>query len=165
MTFNLQCCPDLNLARMQNSKHLESCTIAKAILHQVFCALALLGLHQALPLQSMQPTSTNKAAMTRPANDDELQISIQQSLQDIAEQMDEPIDEETATQLYQEAVDLLSHLTYEPITLARVAATLLLYQLQKIEPEELEWFKVQITQATDAEEVEELIESMSREAL
>lgn len=97
--------------------------------------------------------------------DDSLQLTIQQSLQSIAEQMGEPIAPEAAQQLYQEAVDLLSHLTYEPITLARVAATLLVYQLQSIEPEELVWLKFQIKEATEAEEVEELIESMSRESM
>ncbi|MBF2045948.1 MAG: hypothetical protein IGS54_00870 [Elainella sp. C42_A2020_010] len=94
-----------------------------------------------------------------------LQSSVQQSLQDIAEQMGEPITLETAQQLYQEASDLLNHVDYEPITLARVAATLLVYRLQQIEPEELEWFKGQIRSATEAEDVEELIESMGREAL
>lgn len=97
--------------------------------------------------------------------DDAIQSAIQQSLQDIAAQMGEPITLEIAAQLYQEAVDLLSHVDYAPITLARVAGTLLVYQLQNIEPEELKWFKTQIKQTTEAEEVEELIESMSREAL
>ncbi len=99
------------------------------------------------------------------SEDDSLQNAIQQSLQDIAEQMGEPINSETAAQLYQEAVDLLSHVDYAPVTLARLAGTLLVYRLQKVEPEELEWFKAQIQEATEAEEVEELIESMSRESL
>lgn len=97
--------------------------------------------------------------------DDSLQLAIQQSLQNIAEQMGEPIAPQTAQQLYQEAADLLSHLTYEPITLARVAATLLVYQVQPIEPEELDWLKSQIKEATEAEDVEDLIESMSRESM
>lgn len=37
--------------------------------------------------------------------------------------------------------------------------------MKKIEPEELEWSKVQIQEVTEAEEVEELIESISRESL
>lgn len=97
--------------------------------------------------------------------DDSLKLAIQQSLQNIAEQMGEAIAPETAQQLYQEATDLLSHLTYEPITLARVAATLLVYQLQPIEPQELDWLKAQIRASAEVEEVEELIESMSRESL
>lgn len=103
--------------------------------------------------------------MTDSTSPDSLQLTIQQSLQDIAMQMGEPIALETATEIYQESVDLLSHVDYAPITLARVAGTLLVYRLQKIEPEELEWLKTQITEATEAEAVEDLIESMSREAL
>ena len=100
--------------------------------------------------------------MTYSTRDDSLQLSIQQSLQSIAKQMDEPITLAAATQLYQEAVALLSHLDYAPITLARVAGTLLVYQVQEIEPEEIEWFKIQISAAAADEEVEELIESMNR---
>lgn len=96
------------------------------------------------------------------SEDNQLQLTIQQSLQDIAEQMGEPITSETATQLYQEALDLLSHVDYAPITLARVAGTLLVFQSQEIEPDERDWFKAQIKEATEAEEVEELIESMNR---
>jgi anthranilate phosphoribosyltransferase len=99
------------------------------------------------------------------SSNDSLQIAIQQSLQEIADQMGEPITSETAAQLYQEAVDLLNHVDYAPVTLARVAGALLVYQLKNIEPEEIEWFKAQIQEATEAEEVEELIESMSRESL
>lgn len=97
--------------------------------------------------------------------DDSLQSAIEQSLREIALQMGEPITAETATQLYREAVDLLNHVDYLPITLARVAGTLLVYQLKNTEPEELEWFKTQIKEAGEAEEVEELIDSMSRESL
>lgn len=93
---------------------------------------------------------------------EELQLSIQQSLQEIAVQMGEPIDPKAAKQIYEEAIELLSHLTYAPITLARVAGTLLVYQLQNIEPEEVEWFKSQVSQSPEAEEVEELIESLHR---
>ena len=65
-------------------------------------------------------------------------------------------------QIYQGACDLLSHISFAPITLARVAGTLLIYHLQKTEPEELAWFKFQVQQCPDAEEVEELIESVRR---
>ncbi len=97
-------------------------------------------------------------------SDDELiqQKSIQQSLQEIAVQIGHPIDKEAAEQLYQSASDLLNHTTPAPITLARVAATLLVYQLQDTAGDELEWFKSQIKQCSDDEEVEELIESMHR---
>jgi hypothetical protein len=96
---------------------------------------------------------------------DELQATIQQSLQSIAEQMGEPISTATAQQLYQEAVELLNHLDYAPVTLARLAGTLLVYRLKPTDPEELEWLKTQVQGATEAEEVEELIESMSRESM
>jgi anaerobic ribonucleoside-triphosphate reductase len=96
------------------------------------------------------------------SEDDSLQAAIQQSLQEIAEQMGEPITSEIATQLYREAVDLLSHVDYAPITLARVAGALLVYQVKQVEAEEVEWFKSQIQEATEAEAIEELIESMSR---
>jgi hypothetical protein len=97
-------------------------------------------------------------------NDDELQIAIQQSLQEIAVQMGHRISEKQAKRLYQEAVDCLDHLAYAPITLARVAGTLLIYQLQTIEVEEgeLEWFQTQLQQCSNDEEVEELIESLHR---
>jgi hypothetical protein len=97
------------------------------------------------------------------SKDEQLQIAIQQSLQELATQIGHPISEKIAAQLYQDTVDLLSHMTYAPITVARVAGTLLVYQVQEgIEPEELEWFKNQVQQCPDGGEVEELIESMHR---
>jgi hypothetical protein len=73
---------------------------------------------------------TDSAAMpdSRP---DELQLAVQQSLQAIAEQIGEPIPVRVAQQIYQEAIQLLDHLDYAPITLARVAGTLLVYRLQQ----------------------------------
>lgn len=97
-----------------------------------------------------------------PFEDDQLQISIQQSLQQIAEQMAHSITQETVEQLYHEAVDLLSHINYTALTLAHVAGTLLVYQVQDLEAEELTWFKAQVKQCPDEDEVEELIESMHR---
>lgn len=95
--------------------------------------------------------------------DAQLQLSIQQSLQDIAVSMNHPISEETAAQLYTEAADLLNHIDYAPITLVRVAGTLLVYRVQAgIEPEEVDWFKAQIQQCPDDTEVEEVIESLHR---
>jgi hypothetical protein len=91
-----------------------------------------------------------------------LEASIQESLQAIAAQMGHPIDEEVAAQLYRDASDLLNHIAYAAITLARVSGTLLVYQLQASEQEELEWFRAQIQQCQDDEEVEELIESIHR---
>jgi hypothetical protein len=92
----------------------------------------------------------------------EVQQSIQKSLQDIASQVGQPLDEVAAEQLYQEASLLLARINCEPITLARLAGTLLVYQMQNTEPEELEWFKSQVQQCSSDEEVEELLESMHR---
>jgi sensor domain CHASE-containing protein len=92
----------------------------------------------------------------------ELQRSIQQSLQDIASQMGRSLNESAAEQLYRNASDLLNHISHEPLTLARVAGTLLVYKVQNTELEELAWFRSQLQQCSDAEEVEELIESIHR---
>lgn len=97
-----------------------------------------------------------------PDNDPELQSSIEQSLQNLALELGESIDQSSATQLYQTASDLLSHMSYAPLTLARVAATLLVYQVQQTEPEEVDWFRSQVEQCPSDEEVEELIESLHR---
>ena len=91
----------------------------------------------------------------------ELQQAIQQSLQAIALQMSHPLDT-AAAGLYQEASGLLAHLSPEPLTLARVAGTLLVYQRQATSPEELVWFRSQVQQCLDDEAVEELIESIHR---
>ncbi|GAB1538795.1 hypothetical protein NUACC21_14590 [Scytonema sp. NUACC21] len=92
----------------------------------------------------------------------DIQQSIQESLQEIALQMGQPLDEIAAERLYQDASTLLNSIPYEPLTLARVAGTLLVYQVQNTEPEELEWFKSQVQQCSNDEEVEELIESINR---
>ena len=92
----------------------------------------------------------------------DLQQAIQRSLQDIASQMGKPLNEVAAQQLYQEAEALLHHVSHEPLTLARVAGTLLVYQVQETEPEELEWFKSQVQQCSSDEDVEELMESLHR---
>ncbi|MBD2095865.1 hypothetical protein H6F90_11965 [Trichocoleus sp. FACHB-591] len=91
-----------------------------------------------------------------------LQQAIQQSLQNIASQMEKPLNEVAAKQLYQEAEALLNHVPHEPLTLARVAGKLLVYQGQETEPEELEWFKSQVQQSSGDEEIEELMESLHR---
>lgn len=101
--------------------------------------------------------------MSRPSDNDTLQSLIQQSLQEIALQMEHPIDETMAAELYEEATMLLSHLDCAPLTLARVAGTLLVYRVEKgIEAEEKEWFSTQVQQCPDEEAVEELIESLHR---
>jgi hypothetical protein len=96
------------------------------------------------------------------APDSELQLTIQDSLQAIAIDLGQPIDEAEAQQLYQDALGLLDHIAWEPITLARLAGTLLVYQSQEIEREELTWFRSQVKQCQNDEEIEELIESLHR---
>ena len=92
----------------------------------------------------------------------DIQRSIQQNLQAIASQIGHPLNTEAAEQLYGDASDLLNHLSPEPLTLARVAGTLLVYQMHRTELEELGWFRLQVQQCSDDEEVEELIESIHR---
>lgn len=72
------------------------------------------------------------------------------------------MNEQAVQQVYQAAVDLLSHVAYAPITLARLAGTLLVYQVQDTESEEFEWFTSQVKQCSTDDEIEELIESLHR---
>jgi hypothetical protein len=88
--------------------------------------------------------------------------SIQESLLQLATQLGSTLDRESIDRIYQNAQDLLSHISPAPITLARVAGTLLVYQIQSPAAEELQWFEAQIQQCLDEEEVEELIESIHR---
>jgi hypothetical protein len=88
--------------------------------------------------------------------------SIQQSLLQLSSQLGHPLDIASVEQIYQSARDLLSHISPTPVTLARVAGTLLVYHIQEPGGEELKWFKAQIEQCLDEEEVEESIESLHR---
>ena len=88
--------------------------------------------------------------------------SIQDSLLQLSIQLGSNLDRESVDRIYQNAQDLLSHISPAPVTLARVAGTLLVYQSQEPAAEELQWFNEQIEQCVDEEEVEELIESMHR---
>ena len=97
-----------------------------------------------------------------PDDEQTLQRAIQQSLHAAALQMEHPVDEQTTEQIYHEASTLLSHLSHAPITRARLAGTLLVYQIQETERAEVEWFKSQVQQCLDDEEVEGLIESIHR---
>jgi hypothetical protein len=87
--------------------------------------------------------------------------SIQASLSQLATQLGQPLDRSTIEELYQSAKDLLSHISPAPVTLARVAGVLLVYHVQQ-DAEESKWFKAQIEQCLDDEEVEESIESLHR---
>jgi hypothetical protein len=88
--------------------------------------------------------------------------SIQESLLQLSLQLGQPLDKASVEQIYQNARDLLSHISTTPVTLARVAGTLLVYHIQDSEGNELKWFKAQIEQCLDEEEVEESIESLHR---
>jgi hypothetical protein len=88
--------------------------------------------------------------------------SIQESLLQLSTQLGHPLDQSSVDRLYQNALDLLSHISPTPVTLARVAGTLLVYHIQDPEGDELKWFKAQIEQCSDEEEVEESIESLHR---
>ena len=88
--------------------------------------------------------------------------SIQESLLQLSIQLGHPLDKASVDRLYQNALDLLSHISPTPVTLARVAGTLLVYHIQDPEGDELKWFKAQIEQCLDEEEVEESIESLHR---
>ncbi|WP_373546070.1 hypothetical protein [Chamaesiphon sp.] len=88
--------------------------------------------------------------------------SIQESLLQLSTQLEHPLDLASVEQLYQNARDLLSHVSSTPVTLARVAGTLLVYHIQDPDGDELKWFNAQIQQCFDEEEVEEVIESIHR---
>jgi RNA-directed DNA polymerase len=92
----------------------------------------------------------------------DIQQAIQSSLQEIAAQMGQSLNASTTEKIYADAAALISHISYEPLTLAHVAGTLLVFQVQEAETEEVEWFRSQVQQCPSDEEVEELIESMHR---
>jgi hypothetical protein len=103
--------------------------------------------------------------MTNPIShpeDPDFHSSIQENLKQLSAQLGSPLDDSSVMEIYQDACDLLSHLSPSPLTLARVAGTLLVYRVNDTEPEESKWFSNQVKQCLDEEEVEELIESMSR---
>ena len=70
----------------------------------------------------------------------------------LSTQLGHPFDKASVEQMYQNAQDLLSHISPTPVTLARVACTLLVYHIQDPEGEELRWFKALIEQCLDEEE-------------
>jgi hypothetical protein len=94
-----------------------------------------------------------------PGNEDP---SIQENLYQLSIQLGHPLDRATVEEICQNARDLLSHIVPTPVTLARVAGVLLVYRVQNSAADELQWFKDQIEQCLDDEEVEESIESLHR---
>ncbi len=96
--------------------------------------------------------------------DDPTEISqeIQEQLQQLSVQLGHPQGTDQIERLYQSAQTLLAHLAPDPLTLARVAGILLVYQLPDTDPEEAKWFKAELKDCQDDEAVEELIDSISR---
>ncbi|MBD2533998.1 hypothetical protein H6G97_32415 [Nostoc flagelliforme FACHB-838] len=94
--------------------------------------------------------------------DPDFHSSIQENLKQLSAQLGSPLSELSVMEIYQNACDLLSHVSPSPLTLARVAGILLVYQVQGTELEESQWFSTQVKQCLDEEEVEELIESIHR---
>ena len=92
----------------------------------------------------------------------EVSQEIQENLQQISVQLGQPQDADQIAQLYQSAQVLLDHIASDPLTLARVAGVLLVYQLSDTDPDEAKWFKAELRDCQDEESVEELIDSISR---
>ncbi|MBD1846953.1 hypothetical protein H6F89_26810 [Cyanobacteria bacterium FACHB-63] len=88
--------------------------------------------------------------------------AVQANLQEIALQLGQPQDAEAIASLYQTAQSLVSHLSPDALTLARVAGVLLVYQLSDADPNEVQWFKSELHHCPDVESIEELIDSLSR---
>jgi len=99
--------------------------------------------------------------MINPSSSNE-EPSVQESLVQLSAQLGQRLNRASVDLLYHTAEDLLRNVSPAPVTLARVAGTLLVYQIQDPEGEELQWFKDQIEQCLDEEEVEEVIESIHR---
>jgi hypothetical protein len=97
-----------------------------------------------------------------PIEDPDFDSSIQENLKQLSAQLGSPLNEASVMEIYQNACNLLSHVSPSPLTLARVAGTLLVYQVTDIEPSEFKWFNAQVKLCQHEEEVEELIESMHR---
>ncbi|MGF2037275.1 MAG: hypothetical protein RMZ43_018470 [Nostoc sp. CmiVER01] len=72
--------------------------------------------------------------------DPDFHSSIQENLKQLSAQLGSPLSELSVMEIYQNACDLLSNVSPSPLTLARVAATLLVYRVNDTEPEEFEWF-------------------------
>lgn len=106
-------------------------------------------------------TTTMSNPLSHP-EDPDFHSSIQENLKQLSAQLGSPLSELSVMEIYQNACELLSHVSPSPLTLARVAGTLLVYRATDTEPEEFEWFSTQVKQCLDEEEVEELIESIHR---
>jgi hypothetical protein len=68
-----------------------------------------------------------------PIEDPDFYSSIQENLKQLSAQLGTPLDEASILEIYQNACDLLSHVSPSPLTLARVAGTLLVYRVKDID--------------------------------
>lgn len=101
--------------------------------------------------------------MIDPFNEDETIVqAVQESLQQMALQLGQPHDATAIRQLYESAQELVSHLSPDPLTLARLAGVLLVYQLPDTDRDEVKWFKSEVRNCQDVEAIEDLIDSISR---
>lgn len=96
------------------------------------------------------------------SNEAETAQAIQEHLQQMSIQLGHPLDADAIQQLYQLAEALVGHLAPDPLTTARVAGILLVYQISDADPEEAKWFKTELRNCQDEESIEELIDSISR---
>lgn len=88
--------------------------------------------------------------------------AVQENLQQIALQLGRSNDPVAIKELYRSAEGLVSHLSPDPLTVARVAGVLLVYQVSEVDPDEVKWFKTELQACSDLESIEELIDSISR---
>ena len=88
--------------------------------------------------------------------------AIKQNLRQLASQLEQPEEDAAIDQLYETAEGLVGHLAPDPLTIARVAGVLLVYQLPDTDLDEVRWFESQLQNCPDTESIEELIDSLSR---
>ncbi len=102
--------------------------------------------------------------MSYPSDDAQAELvrAVQDNLQQMSIQLGQPQDAEAIQQLYQSAQAHLSHLSPDPLTLARMVGVLLVYQLPGTDPNEVKWFESELQNCPDVESIEELIDSISR---
>lgn len=100
--------------------------------------------------------------LPNPNEDTDFIRAVQANLQEVALQLGQQQDAAAIASLYQTAGLLVSHLSPDPLTVARVAGVLLVYQLPDTDPNEVKWFENELKNCSDVESIEELIDSLSR---
>lgn len=64
--------------------------------------------------------------------DPDFHLSIQENLKELSAQLGNPLDSSSVMEIYQNACDLLSHVSPSPLTLTRVAGTLELIRKENL---------------------------------